>query len=32
MARLVERGMRESRAVDLESLVVLAGGPWGYLF
>lgn len=26
MARLVERGLRESRAVDLESLVVLAGG------
>ncbi|KAI7842022.1 hypothetical protein COHA_004223 [Chlorella ohadii] len=25
VARLVERGMRESRAVDLESLVVLAG-------
>lgn len=28
MARLVERGLRESRAVDLESLVVLAGGAW----
>lgn len=26
MARLVERGLRESRAVDLEALVVLAGG------
>lgn len=26
VARLVERGLRESRAVDLESLVVLAGG------
>lgn len=26
VARLVERGLRESRAVDLEALVVLAGG------
>ena len=26
MARLVERGLRESRAIDLEALVVLAGG------
>jgi hypothetical protein len=26
VARLIERGLRESRAVDLEALVVLAGG------